>query len=183
VVSSSNGVAAKIPKNTTLIKINGIIHFIFFLLSKGLIKAADLHLPEFPGVLEDIKDGWADWVVAPLVGGVTKYGVAQRFDLLARDASCQAEKRVRNTQLHSAPGSVGYMADVSDTRRMIQQATDAIVDAEAKLDAKKVPELDRGTARLAQRHLDLASAQMTTEPYNIGGAADNLATACSLLTQ
>jgi hypothetical protein len=169
------------PKARDLITMTLSFHFIIFL-SKGLVKAADLYVPEFPGLLENIQDGWTDFVVAPLIGGVTKYGVAERFDLLARDAVCQAEKRIRNTQRYSVPGSVGYMTDLSDTRRMIQQATDAIVDAKGKLDAKNVPELDDAAASLVQSHLDLALAELN-ETGNHSSAADNLGTACSLLTQ
>jgi hypothetical protein len=138
-----------------------------------------LYLPEFPGVLEDIKDNFADFIVAPLVGGLSKYGVTKRFDLLARDASCQAEKRVRNAQTYAVPGSVGYMADVSDTRRLIRQAKEAIVDSNAIVDAKSNPELDDDTASLAQSHLDSALAGL---PNDLANAADDLGAACALLT-
>jgi hypothetical protein len=154
-----------------------MIHFLLF--SKGLIKAKDLYLPEFPGVLEDFQDNFADFVVAPLVGGVSKYGVTKRFDLLARDASCQAEKRIRNAQIYAVPGSVGYLADVSDTRRLIRQAKEAIVDANALVDAKSKPELDDDTASLAQSHLDDA---LNALPDDLPNAAEDLGAACSLLT-
>jgi predicted alternative tryptophan synthase beta-subunit len=77
--------------------------------------------------LEDIKENFADFVIAPLVGGISKYGVTKRFDLLARDASGQAEKRISIAQVYSAGsvGSAAYNADVSDTRRLIRQAKEA----------------------------------------------------------
>jgi hypothetical protein len=151
---------------------------LFPLFPQGLVKAPDLYLPEFPGVLEDIKDSFADFVVAPLVGGISKYGVTKRFDLLARDASCQAEKRIRNTQVYSAGsavGSVAYNADVSDTQRLIRQAKEAIVDANAK------SEVDDDTASLAQSKLDSASDELDVD--DLLSAIADLGAACSLLTQ
>jgi hypothetical protein len=148
--------------------------FLLFLL-QALVKAPDLYLPEFPGVLEDIKDNYVDYIVAPLVGGISKYGVTKRFDLLARDASCQAEKRIRNTELSSTPGSTGYMADVSDTRRLIRQAKEAIVDADENSEVGEI------TASMAQSRLDDALDELGND--DLLAAAEALGDACSLLTQ
>lgn len=91
-------------------------------------------LVNLPGTVAELPPGvqdLIDFVVPPLTGGVTKYGVVQRFDLLARDALCQSMRTLRNTERY-APSSVGehgVAADIADTRRMIEQAEEALVSA------------------------------------------------------
>jgi hypothetical protein len=72
-----------------------------------------------------------DFIIPPLVGGVTKYGVTKRFDLLARDALCQARRLIGNTERY-APGNVGALgvaADIADANRLVEQASDALAFA------------------------------------------------------
>jgi len=103
-------------------------------------------LANLPGTVAELPPGvqdLIDFVVPPLTGGVTKYGVVQRFDLLARDALCQSMRTIRNTKRY-APGSVGehgVAADVADTRRMIEQAKEALTNA-IEVGELKAPEVE-----------------------------------------
>ena len=141
---------------------------------RALVKAPDFALPDVSRTLDALADAMVDYVVRPLTGGITKYGVTQGFDLLARDASCQAEKRLRNANLYlGVTSATGQQADVTDTERMIAQARDAVVDARARY------ELGYLTTLLVNRALDDANSELSRG--RLTRAANDLEDACRLL--
>lgn len=141
---------------------------------RGLIKAPDFLLPEsIPKFLERWSDNLADFIVPPLTGGITKYGASKGFGLLARDASCAAMRLIGNARIHSTQGTIGYTADIIDTERLIQQASDAIDKAESK------SELKQDVASSLQNDLDAALTNL--QDHNLSTAENNLNIVCSVL--
>lgn len=142
---------------------------------RALVKAPDFILPELPGALEMFADRFVDFLVRPLNGGITKYGVTQGFDLLARDASCQAEKRILNTidYRDSVVDTVGVEADIRDVIRLAEQALQAADDARA------VTELGAADHSNITAHLNAAKADL--ESGALVDASADLDSACNLL--
>jgi hypothetical protein len=141
---------------------------------RGLVKAPDFFLPEaIPKLLELWSDNLADFIVPPLTGGITKYGVSKGFDLLARDASCAAMRLIGNARLYSTRGTMGYRANIMDTERLIQQASSAIDKAESQ------SELKGDVASSLQSDLDAALTNL--QDHNLSTAENNLNTVCSSL--
>ena len=81
---------------------------------------------EVVAFLDDMKAS----ISPPLTGGVTKYVVSRRFDLLARDASCAAAVRLENTVdfFPTAP-KVAVLADKQDVSGLVRQADSALKEA------------------------------------------------------
>ncbi|MCC1498296.1 hypothetical protein [Alcanivorax sp. 1008] len=100
---------------------------------RTLVKTPDFLLPDLSPTLDAIVDAMVNQVVRPLEGGVTKYGVTRRFDLIARDASCQAEKRIHNANRYRlVSASTGLDAEIRDTQRLIRQAREGLADARSR---------------------------------------------------
>ena len=115
-----------------------------------------------------------DFIIPPITGGVTKYGVTKRFDLVARDALCQGAKILENANNY-APGSVGLYgveADRADTRRLIAQAENAL---SAALAAREIRprRMDRILRLMAEAHEGASS-------NNLDVAIDRLEESCRI---
>jgi hypothetical protein len=114
----------------------------------------------------------ADWLVPPLTGGITKYGIAERFDLLARDAACGGSTRLANTLAHVI-NPVGIAGDIHDAGRLIRQAREATNTAVQR------QEINR--PRAAALNMQYAAAETALGNNNLDDAQRALARACSLL--
>ena len=92
--------------------------------------------------------------VAPVVGGITKYGPVRR-DLLVRDAICAASDRARNAArvIDACPDSA--RADVDQIHQLVRQAGRVAVDAlaEGALGVDDLTRAWRAFARPARRGL------------------------------
>jgi hypothetical protein len=142
---------------------------------RGLIKAPDFLLPQaIPKILERWSDNIIDFIVPPLTGGITKYGVSRGYNFIARDASCAAMRRIGNARLYSTLGTIGYTAEIADTERLIQQASEAIVNAVSK------SELEGDAASSLHNELDNALLNLVND--NLASAENNLSTVCSALS-
>ncbi len=142
-------------------------------LVRFLAKSPDFFLPELPGPLEQSVDNVIDFLVKPLSGGVTKYGYSQGYEFIARDASCQAAKRIKNT-IHYAPHTVessGIKADISDTQRLILQSQRALKSA------AKANELNDNTVKNSTKLLD--QAHQALDDNNLHEAKLRLTQACT----
>jgi hypothetical protein len=115
----------------------------------------------------------ADWLVPPLTGGVTKYGISGRSDLLARDAACGGSTRLANT-IANVSDPDGVAGDVHDTGRLIRQATAAVNAA---------PPSEIPPPRAAQVRQRLVAAAAALEREDLQGARGQLTQACGLLDE
>lgn len=152
---------------------------------RGLVKAPDflLNICTFGEFIEGMDcmpipqgvTNVVDWLVKPIQGGITKYGVTQGFDYLARDASCQAEKRIANTILYRPFTNVtsGVEADIKDVKRLIKQAKQAVNDAKNKGEI--------GTLKERRIKDDLNDAEGHLDNDNLGWAKYYLDNACDEL--
>lgn len=141
---------------------------------RALVKAPDFALPDLSRTLDAITDRMVDFVVRPLTGGITQYGVTARFDLLARDAICQAEKRLRNAERYKHLTSAsGRQAEVADTLRLLQQAQNAMADARARFEISL-----RNMRRVNNA---LSHTKSNLDRGRLFNAANDLADACQLL--
>ena len=82
---------------------------------------------------EEFLQAYRSSVLLPLTGGVTKYGVLNRFDLLARDASCAGADRLRNLLAQDVrTRSLAAQADRRDVLQVVQQAQASLERAEVR---------------------------------------------------
>ncbi|HUQ73049.1 MAG TPA: hypothetical protein VM165_26200 [Planctomycetaceae bacterium] len=110
----------------------------------------------------------------PLVGGLTKYGTASGFDLLARDASFAALSMLTNAEQTFAAGDpLGGESGVVDTQELIGQ-TDAALQ-KALLTRELPPET------VSDARLRLGVALSKLEGGNLPSAIDQLQTVSDLL--
>lgn len=142
---------------------------------RALVKTPDFLLPEFPPLLEQFADGLVDYLVRPLAGGITKYGVTQGFDLLARDAACQGQKRINNTLSYkdNVDSTVGVDADTRDVIRLAEQALQAVSDARS--------EGELGLIESQSISAELDAAIDALESGSLADANTDLTAACDAL--
>lgn len=142
---------------------------------RSLVKAPDFILPELPRRLEKIADNIVDYLVKPLTGGITKYGFNRGYDLIARDATCQAAKRIKNTMNYEAfvNDLSGVDADRADAQRLIEQSQQAISLA------VNAGELAQNTADEANAWLTLAFNALSQS--SLAPAESHLNQACNVI--
>lgn len=120
--------------------------------------------------LDDMKASF----LRPLTGGVTKYGVSRRLDLLARDASCAAAFRLENTVnfFPTAP-KVAVLADKQTVDALIWQADAALNEAKGNGD------LSSGNVGVLRYVLE--DARLALQENHLFVAYTNLLTVCDAL--
>jgi len=122
--------------------------------------------PEVPAPLREM----LNLLVPPYIGGVTKYDVVERFDLLARDATCGAANRLQNTH-DNVTTRLGERADKKDVRRLIRQATGALKEASTH------GEVTKKTKRKVSNKF--RKARNSLRNNNLKRAAKHLTNACA----
>lgn len=126
-------------------------------------------------------DGLLDAGLAPLlpsvVGGVSKYAPKESFDLLARDASCHAQRRLERwlAEMGLATTSFERSLEAEVARNLLRQARGALAQA-VNLGEVSPAESEDISTNLDEAQLALTNAQ-------VARARDEFAATCMALQQ
>ena len=136
-------------------------------LIRAIARSPEFEPPKLSAEITGSVANLVDFLVPPLTGGITQYGVTERFDLIIRDSVCQGEKVLRNL-LEASDGEVGSSeGEKLNIVSLLDQAISVVGSAQ-------------GLGELVGNNLneDLVSIKMSVQDNDFGTALSALTQTC-----